>query len=54
MRRRKIRNVWNLRGKIAYSRKSEKKKVMFSEGKKESDIKHEEDRLKRKGRERMI
>jgi len=50
MRRRKIRNVWNLKGRIAYSRKSEKKKVTFSENKKESDIKYEKDRLEEKER----
>jgi len=45
MRRRKIRNVWNLKGRIAYSRKSEKKKVTFSEDEKENIVRYKEDRL---------
>jgi len=45
MRRRKIKNVWNLKGKIAYSRKNEKKKMTFSENEKKSVVKYEEDRL---------
>jgi len=45
MRRRKIRNVWNLKGRIAYNKKSEKNKVTFSEDEKKNVDRYEEDRL---------
>jgi len=44
-----VRNVWNLKERIAYSRKSEKKKMTFSEGKKENVIGYVEDRPEKKG-----
>jgi len=61
MRRKKIRNVWNLKGNIAYSRKNENKKMMFSEDEKKSVVKmrkieeikkeNQEDRMKEVVRE---
>jgi len=45
MRKRKIRNVWKLKRRIAYCRENKKKKVTFSKGEKESVVRYEEDRL---------